>query len=299
MTVRPLKFGSTLHELLAADKSNLPIEPIFEKVDQEYSRMFPEEKEYYGDLPNDLRTIFHGYKKFHREEDDNFAYEQIEAELGPVQLTKYTSLTIRPDRVAEDQRNGKKFLFETKTGKSIPSEDYRLWDAQTFLYIWGMRALGQKIDGIIWDHVRSKAPTVPKVLKSGELSQAKNIDTTYDTYLQAITDNGLDINGYKEYLGTLVGRENRFYRRVKLPVKENMLLPVVESARRTSLEIYHLGKLTPIKNISRTTCGMCSFRPICEAELLDLDVDYVKETQFRPRPPREGEIIDAQEIEES
>lgn len=295
VTARPLKFGSHLHALLAADKGAEPVEAVLERVDKEYQAMFVEEREFYGNLPEDLRTVFGGYKKFWEVEDLYYVYHLVEAELGPVPLTKYTSLTIRPDRVAQDIRNGKEFLFETKTGKSIPSEDYRLWDMQTFLYIWGMRELGHNIDGIIWDHVRSKVPTIPQALKKGGLSQAKNIDTTYDVYYKAILDNGLNPDDYEEFLKSLVGKENKFYRRVKLPVKENMLLPVVEGARRTSLEIYHLGKCTPVKNISRNTCGMCSFRPICEAELLDLDVDYVKETQFRPRPPREGEEVGSEE----
>ena len=299
MVVRPLKFGGFLHRLLAADKGTEPVEVVFQDAQNEYDKMFPEEREYYGNLPSDLRTVFDGYKKFYEVEDLYFRYTMIEAELGPVPLTEYTSLTIRPDKVAEDIRNDKTFLFESKTGRSIPSEDYRLWDMQTFLYIWGMRELGLKINGIIWDHIRSKVPTVPRLLKNGALSEAKNIDTTYDTYYRAIVENGLDPEAYSEYLGTLKGKDNKFYRRVKLPVKEKMLLPVVESAKRTSLEIHHLGTLPPSKNVSRTTCGMCSFRPICEAELLGLDVEYVKNNQFRPRPPREGEEVEISEEDTS
>lgn len=289
-TGKPLKMGSYLHELTALVSQGKSIQELMDSISSEYDKMFIEEKEFYGDMPSDLTRIMEGYKTAHGQEDQALNYTHIEAELGPVPLTKYTSLTIRPDRLVEDPtRGGRTFLFETKSGKSLPTEDFRLWDTQTFLYIWGMRELGMKIDGIVWDHVRSKPPTIPQILRKGGLSVAKSIDTTYDTYYQAVVDNDLLSEDYQAFMDTLRGRENKFFRRVRLPVKENMLKPIIEEAKITSLEIYLLGDMRPVKNVSRTTCSMCSFKSLCEAELLGLDVEYVKETQFRPKPPRPEE----------
>ena len=298
MTARPLKIGSHIHEITALmAKSEGGEREYLEKVQKEYDNMLAEEQDYYGNMPRDLEVIMEGYKNFHEDDEEFFLYELIEAELGPVPLTEYTSLTIRPDRVATDVNSGQKFLFETKSGKSIPAADFRIWDLQTFLYIWGMRELGYKLDGIVWDHIRSKAPTIPKVLKSGELSKAKNIDTTYDIYMDEIENQGLNPDDYEEFLDTLMDKDNKFYRRVKLPIKENMLKSVIEEAKITSLEIHHLGDMKPIKNISRMTCNMCSFSSICEAELLGLDVDFVKENNFRPKAPR-PEVNNGQERED-
>lgn len=287
VTPRPLKMGSHIHECVACLAEGEGLEGYIESVQEEYDKMFIEEQEFYGNMPDDLRVIIDGYQRINGEEDENFEFTEIEGELGPVPLTKYTSLTIRPDRLGLDTRINRNFLFESKSGKSLPNEDYRLWDMQCFLYIWGLRELGYQVDGVIWDHVRSKPPTVPRLLKSGKLSTAKNIDTTYNTYLNEIKAQGLDPEDYEEYLDTLHGRENKFYRRVRLPIKESMLDPVVQEAKITSLEIHLMGEMPPVKNVSRTTCQMCSYKAICEAELLGLDVDYVKDRQFRLRPGRE------------
>src|SRR5690606_1489589 len=42
---------------------------------EEYNKMFEEEKEQYGDLPNDLRTILQGYEKRYR--DDGLTYLEL------------------------------------------------------------------------------------------------------------------------------------------------------------------------------------------------------------------------------
>ena len=182
----------------------------------------------------------------------------------------------------KERDTGLTFLCETKTGRKIPQEDLRIWDLQTVLYVWALRKLGNKIDGIVWDYIRTKPPTVPLLLKSGELSQRADIDTDYGTYMKAITDNELSPDNYKAILESLKGREDSYFRRVKVPITEPMIEPILEDARSTSLEILYLED-QPVRSMSGYTCPRCSYQSLCYAHLRGLDEEFIRKVEFTPR----------------
>jgi hypothetical protein len=170
--------------------------------------MMDEEKEYYGDIPTDSKRIISGYNRMWAKEQ--VSYKLIEKSLGPIPLTSKTAFELRPDRLMTERGTRRTFLCETKTGRKIPQEDLRIWDLQTALYVWALRELGYKVDGILWDYIRTKPPTVPVLLKSGQLSQRADMDTDFATYAKAVYDNDLNMDDYKVFLETLKGRESTY-----------------------------------------------------------------------------------------
>ena len=280
MKAKPLKVGSYLHDLLEAHARGDDWRDVHELIVEEFSGLFVEERLYYGEhLPDDLYTLMEGYEKFH--EGDNLTYHEIEEPIGPIPLTSKTSLKGRPDGLVETE-DGLLWLLERKSGKKLPDETTRLWDLQTIIYVWAYWREGVEVDGVLWDYIRSKPPAVPDVLKSGQLSRRKNIDTTPDVYLRAIYESGLDPEEYQDMLELLEGRESAFYRRVKLPVQESMVAPLLRDAQQTSLEILYLQE-TPTRNMSGFTCRGCHYQPLCSADVRGLDTEFIIDNEFQPR----------------
>jgi len=274
---RPLKVGSILHKLLEYHTAGKDWTPIIKEVKSEYDKMFDEEKDFYGNLPEEAQRIMEGYQKIYKGEKAK--YLMIEKEIGPIPLTPKVSFKMRLDRLVYHSDTKLTLLCETKSGKKIPQEDIRIWDLQTILYVWALRQTGQKVDGILWDYIRTKPPSIPPLLKSGALSQRQDMDTTQEVYLQAIKENKLQPADYQEFLDSLKGRESQFYRRVILPVNESIVEPILSDARMSAREIYYLRE-HPVKTISGYTCPRCMFSSLCYAELRGLDTDFIREHEF-------------------
>lgn len=275
---KPLKIGTIIHKLIETWAKHGKPEKILAEVRAEYKKMFEEEKEYYGDLPGMVEQIFQGYRDKYGD-DEVFKYSLIEKTMGPIPLTSETQFQFTVDRVLDIPMG--KAVCETKTAKRIPEEEKRIWDIQTILYAWGLNESGYDINAVIWDYIRTKTPTIPRLLKNGELSQAQDIDTTYDVYYQAILDNlgKSHIKDYKEMLDRLEFRPDQFYKRVTQAISKVMMKSVVRGAKISSLEILRMSRL-PVRNISGFTCPTCFYSSLCYAEVRGIDSDFIRQKEF-------------------
>jgi hypothetical protein len=290
-----MKVGSIIHKITQTIAEGGNWRKILEEVKKEYNKMFDEEKEFYGNLPEEIESIMMGYEEQYKEE--KFKYLMIEETLSGVPLTKHTQLKLRPDKIVIDKQ-GLRFLWETKSGRKIPPEEFRLWDLQTIIYVWGARQIGMKLDGILWDYIRTKPPAIPKLLKDGGLSKRQDIDTTTRTYLKAIKDNKLEVKDYQDILDKLEGNESTFYRRMKLPIAEKTIHKILEDAKRSSLEIYYMQDY-PVREISGFGCRRCFYKSLCYAELRGLDTSFIKEHEFKKiEKNKEEEQIEGEEEED-
>src|SRR5690606_10898829 len=120
------------------------------------------------------------------------------------------------DGVVQDS-SGDVWILEHKTSATSWSLVDMLFNDQTLGYMWVVQQLlGSAPRGVIFNILRKKVPRVPQLLKNGGLSRAKNIDTTFETYMRAIEDNGLDPVDYVEILRELKDRGNTFFQREKV-----------------------------------------------------------------------------------
>lgn len=295
--------GEILHEMLNARALNLlhpkagksTPEQILSKYAKKYRVLLKQEKEMYGDLIEDIRRIFDNYQRFYTEDE----YEVLASE-EPVLTTirddiKFVGYTDKRVKDAE----GRMWIKDHKTVKNLPDDDSRFSDYQLILYPWAWNREngGKEVSGIIWDYIRTKPPTIPEQLKDGSLSQRANIDTDYFTYLAEINRLELNPKGYKEILKSLKEKRNTFFRRIVLPTPSKKTTEIVVNDFRASVsEIESLSKTSAgqIRSMSYD-CKTCEFYQLCQAEIRDLDSDFIRKVDYVEKEPEE--TVDAEESE--
>jgi hypothetical protein len=105
----------------------------------------------------------------------------IEVDLSPFGVEgKFKG---RIDLMVVDNEYEGNWIWDAKWMKKIPPPDERMMSPQNPLYVWGVeKTYDIDVRGFVYNYGRSKAPTVPHVLKRGSLSVAKKIDTDQMTY---------------------------------------------------------------------------------------------------------------------
>lgn len=287
----PLIRGRIIHEMIEAWISGKSWKTVLDGYLKEYNKMFQEEKEQYGDLPSELPRIMEGYiRKWKKEPLEYLEVEGKRCEIPlKIDLLPQITFTAVIDAIAIDSR-GRTWLVEHKTHKEIPPEEVRLSNLQTTLYCWALEQKGiTKPTGVLWDYIRTKPPVIPEILKNGELSRRKNMDTDYDTYFQAIISAGQDPSDYQDILDILKSRGDRFYKRVYFPAPGSLIKPLVSEFIETAKEIFYLGSRSKARNLSRD-CSWCSYYPLCQAELRGLDADYIRTTEYERRESEDEEV---------
>lgn len=148
-------------------------------------------------------------------------------------------------------------------------------------YIWALTKMfpKKKIMGAIINGVRLKLPATPKVLKSGDrLSKAK-ITTDYETYYQAIIDNGFDPDDYSDMLTKLEHQDNPFFRSAwidrdvyEIGNTEKELFQVAIEVQKTTYDI---------RSRAMGRCSWdCNFQDLCLAEKKGGDVEAIIDEYF-------------------
>lgn len=284
----PLLRGSILHEMIEARRTKKDPYKILREYEKKYRTLFSTEREEYGEtFIEDIGRVFAGYERAYADDPLKPLYVEQKGELD---LPNGQRLKFIVDEIAVDKQ-GRKWLVDRKSHKNIPEERDRFSDIQLVLYFWAWNSLHPKeqIDGVIWDYLRTKPPTIPEQLKNGQLTQRKNIDTDYYTYSSEIRRLQLDPRLYKEILAQLQARGSiDFFQRISLPSPTKALVKsVVDDAAETAEYIADYGEKVKTRNLSRNCSFDCEFYQLCHAELRGLDAGFVKKTQYEERDPDE------------
>lgn len=277
----PLKRGSWLHELLEAYYTTGDWRPRHKELTAEFNRLFDEEKEMYGDLPAMCEAIMRSYQHHWREEDET--WEIIAAEQTVFVPMGKHELAFRFDLIIEDEFG--RWLVEHKSHKSIPRSDYRFLDMQTARYVWGLNKIGTygQITGILWNYLRAKQPSIPKLNKNGMLSKAK-CDTDLYTFVKAIRDYGMDPRAYKQRIEGLKAH-NTFFERKRVPKPPQVAERLVREGLATANEISR-GYI-PVRSIQRDCEYSCPYLDLCVVELYGGEADRVRKAKFTVKPQGE------------
>ena len=286
----PLLRGTILGEMLDARAMPQLIKKdplkILKKYSKQYAQLWHEEKEKYGDVPGDIEKLFTGYERKYANED--FEYLGFE-EFIALDLVKDIRFIGYIDKRVKDS-NGRVFLMDHKSHRVIPNDDQRFSDLQKVMYVWAWNETNasKPATGFIWDYIRTKAPTIPEQLVKGGLSQRKDADTDYWTYLGELKRLKLDVKPYMDYLAMLKKKPDTRYIRVTIPnPPKKMIENIIADLKATAIEI-HTSK-SKDRNMTRMCPSDCDFYNLCRAEVSGLDADYVRKNEYEVTEPNERE----------
>lgn len=299
-SIAPSK-GSIIHESLSnyynGKDWTLPIQNL--KID--WDNLFDEEREEWGELPKELYRILRGYIKAYKTADSEIKTLATEVYFKfPLSLGDFYEGYI--DWIYEDDRGI--WVCDHKTAKTLPSEQDLYMDAQILLYYEACKEdknlkvlLNNRLPmGVVFNHLRSKAPKEPQILKSGGVSKAA-CDTDVATYFETVKKQGLDIEDYKDMVEKL--KVNTFYKRTRLPVSTHTTKVLMAELKRSMSEMQELEDIYNATGSPHVFCrtmlkGRCSwdceFFPLCTAELAGMNTQGLLDTLYEERQARNVEL---------
>lgn len=243
------------------------------------------------------------YAKWCRVEDDKYFKKVIHTEMEfTVPIVDLAGLptgynyTGRIDGIVEDEY-GAYWLLEHKTAANTDTTKLPL-DEQVGSYLWAAQQIyGLRLEGVIYNVLRKRVPRVPDVLKNGNLSTNKSIDTTYEVYLGAVEDHyaalakPVPIDSFQDVLAHLYEKGNTFF--VRERVRRNQYEIKSQGER-----IYHelLDMIRPdlvlYPNPTKDCSWDCDFRSVCMAMEDGSDPEYLLSSLFKRREGKADSSFD-------
>jgi len=148
---------------------------------------------------------------------------------------------------------------------------------------------------VLYNIMRKKAPSQPRVLQNGMLSKASNIDTTPHHYIQAIKENHnmeegdeltgqFIMNNYGDILATLMNKQDEkpFFQRVAIRRTQQELENIARQVHYVGLEMVRPSTII-YPNPAWNTCNFCSFKAPCLAMNAGAAYETILDAEFRPR----------------
>lgn len=313
--------GSIIHKCLEhhyrGEDWTKPISDL--KLDLE--NVFDEEREQWTALPDELYRIVRGYLMTYRNEDLNYEVLATECHFEiPIGFSSRGEDTYEGyiDKIVRDKTTGKVWVSDYKTVGDIPDVTELFMDTQTCMYAKAV-ALGAipeiTLDkgatvGILFDHVRTKAPRKPAVLKSGGISKAECV-TDVQTYMDTVVANGLDPKDYADMVPKL--QKHVFFRRAAVPIRKSTVETIVDEIVSTFLDLRktempsvltHKGDyealikedsmMFPRTYMNKRCSWDCEYYKLCVGELSGMNPLLIIASDYQPRTKKE-EVLDGDE----
>lgn len=230
------------------------------------------------ELPELAVQVMGRYLKRYRDEDWNVLHVQESFEISGIGIT--------PDLVIEQRTTGGIWVVDHKTtGNAIPDEWDLMADTQHLLYVAGMRRLyGDRVQGVVFNHIRSKLPTKPRLNKTvkkelghPDINNVARIDTDYETLLNFAAENGVPpYEALTERLAEL-RYSDPFFKRTPLLTPQVSCDIAVAEAKDTiyTIKLAHEDDAWPRTVLPQSagiaSCNSCGYKELCQAELFGLD----------------------------
>jgi ATP-dependent helicase/DNAse subunit B len=282
---RPLFFGSWVHKAIESYYSTLDRNwrQGFAEYKLKWDALFEEEREALsakGDPVSQIPRIMRGYDFYYKNDGwTPVIIEQefiVETPMPGVYFKFVVDLGIVDD---ED----KLWVVDHKTASSIPpANTFHGMDPQLILYPWGIDRLmanGQfpkmQIGGVIYNYIKSKAPSLPQINKDGSLSKRK-IVTDYPTLYLFLKQQGYDPQDFAHILVPLKKR-SEFLRRYRLPRESVVTKQILLDALSVVKRIQETKRFT--RSVGRD-CRFCGYKDLCRAELNGFDTTLMRKSDF-------------------
>lgn len=279
----PLARGSWMHELLQTHYDGEDWQKAHRKLSREFNTMFEEEREEYGDLPDECQRLMLSY--LHRWRTVDKKLTVIDTELNEfITMPNGLRLNIVVDLIVEDEDGGL-WVFDHKTRKKFGESTHMIIDPQLTLYFWGLERMGYKpLRGAVVNEIRTKAPAIPERLQSGLFTTRQNLDTDVFTYYKTVRESGEDPSKYSGVLQRLAKQPDKFFRRTRLPKDKPLTQQIMKELVQSANEIRNAERKNAFPRTIDQSCEwQCEFFNLCFTELHGGDISSQVKMNFQER----------------
>ena len=298
MPALPLKRGSWMHECLQWHYMGRGWEKAHARLTKQFNNLLLEEREFYGDLPAEVKRMMEAYLYRYREEEEDWEILYVE-ETFVIEHGDGHEFSFKPDLIVRDKALNQTIVWDHKTTKSIPSAEYRMTDLQSGLYPWGLKIVGIDVDSFGYNYIRTKAPTIPKINQNGEISK-RRIDTDFHTLASFLKEYYADewpkIPDHWKVQLRVLKENSTYFKRTRLKKPKAVQDRLVRELDMTTEEMqayYEMAAENPGDDIwTRTmiySCDWdCDFYELCLIELMGGDGKFIRKTKYQPSKYIEG-----------
>lgn len=278
-TGTPISASGGSLQVLAEDRYTCMMTASEAYFNEKTKDLFEEETKLFIDMREEAEAIVTRYIEINADDLSKYWVLATEKEFSipiysPAGKRTRDRFMGKFDMIVKDEFDTVWFFEHKTTGDSVDNrfETIEL-EEQLNNYIM-VASLKYDDYGGILNVIRKKAPRKPEPLKSGKgLSQAKNIDTTYEIYLEAIKENGFNPADYSEILGILKEKGDRFFGRRIVSRKPHQILETRNEIYYTVQAIKAMLKQFKKSNdesvFYRTPNFMCKNCQYCNLCMLD------------------------------
>lgn len=304
--VKPLFIGSLVHDGIALyyklKKTGTEIDEIYNKIegeigilvdnkrkelDQAYENVNEVMDQEISDMEDLCLGILDNYIQFaelHDNWDIVIPEQEFEFQVAGV------TVKFKVDGVVK-REDGTNWLLEHKTTIAKDFTDYKKkleLDDQVCLYLTGINQIHPewKVKGVIYNILRKKVPSVPKICKNGAISKAA-CDTTYEIFKDTIDKNKLNQEDYIDVLNKL--KYNEFVHREQIFRTPEFLSDFMANWTDT-LKALTSPKMLIYKNPWSCKNFNCSYHSLCVE-----DTQEIREFNFHKRDRANIELDDKAE----
>jgi PD-(D/E)XK nuclease superfamily len=292
---RPIVIGTIIHQMkeqLAKGKDPFK---VLNEVSLEQVEMFDAEREHYGNVIEDIRFLFEGYLEYYKKEPLKFLkHNGVSAEIPFKLPLDGKDILVKGTIDAVTSHRQLNWLTEHKNHRTIPDADERWRNVQSMVYTRVIHMLGWfDLEGTVWDYIRTKAPTRPRILKDGSISE-REIDTLPNVVEATLKAHDKKSAAYKKLIDSANANASNYFQRIYTPIKNKVLNSVWYDFVRTAEEMRDTNFDKPqVRTIGRH-CSWCSYEPLCRAAMQGLDEEAVIELDYEPNTYGEAHETEVQ-----
>lgn len=298
-----LRQGTAIHALLMNGFLALQREDdIMFGVEEQYGELleevmvtmpFVDEREVALDMVADSFNIVQRY--FDQADWEGWTVLHVEEEFSIT--IDGEEITFTPDLVLRDPQ-GNVWIVDHKSTDTIDPAGVPFSSQQSLLYLAGVRAHYPETVGFLFNYLRKKLPTEPRLNKTKtdgiyQVNDLNRIDTTYEMLLDFLRTEApelLDHPRHRERLAELRDQTDRWFATRRVLTNEAALEQMVEETSWAVEAIHRAEETEQFIRVLRddrgyTSCSRCEFNELCAAELLDFNTEFVLR-EYEPREPK-------------
>lgn len=295
---KPLKRGTWMHSLLEEHHAGRDWRKMHASLSAKYAELFDEEKDYYGDLPNECRQLMESYLWHYKDDPWTVLETEFTVETEFPDGTLYRG---KVDALVENQFG--LWLVDHKTHARFPNFGFRVMDAQSALYMWACLRNRIPVQGFIWNYLKTKAPSKPTMLKNGSRLSKRMGDTDYLTFVREVKrlrdEEGYRITKADVEMGNRLKAQrykpgnpqtSEFFRREVLEKDLAVLRRVAKKGFHTSkrMHSYDFSDPDAVETTESRNCQFdCSYVDLCQVELIGGNSNFIRKQMFRVGDPQD------------